>query len=107
MSLRPARPNRQRRSRRRIPDATCARSLRKDDRMLTPRVGRAAKASGRPGLIRPALPLVAGLLFVSSLPAPAIPQVTFDQAMTDIASPDAKLRLRTAQMLKEAAYPEA
>ena len=34
-------------------------------------------------------------------------QVSFEQAMTDLASADAPTRLRTAQMLKEAAYPEA
>jgi len=43
-------------------------------------------------------------------PAPpdaAAPQIPFDQAVKDIASPDASARLRTAQLLKEAAYPEA
>ncbi len=34
-------------------------------------------------------------------------QVSFEQAMTDLANPDGGLRLRTARMLKEAAYPES
>jgi HEAT repeat protein len=34
-------------------------------------------------------------------------QVTFEQSLTDLASPDAGTRLRTVQMLKDAAYPEA
>jgi hypothetical protein len=34
-------------------------------------------------------------------------QVTFEQATRDLASPDAATRLRAAQMLREAAYPEA
>jgi HEAT repeat protein len=34
-------------------------------------------------------------------------QVPFDQALKDLASPDAGVRLRTVQLLKDAAYPEA
>jgi HEAT repeat protein len=34
-------------------------------------------------------------------------QVPFEQAITDLASPDAATRLRTVQMLKDAAYPES
>src|SRR5204863_5212102 len=34
-------------------------------------------------------------------------QIPFEQAARDLASSDAGLRLRTVQMLKEAAYPEA
>lgn len=34
-------------------------------------------------------------------------QVSFEQAMRDLASPDPNTRLRTVQMLKDAAYPEA
>ena len=34
-------------------------------------------------------------------------QVTFEQSLTDLASPDASTRLHTVQMLKDAAYPEA
>src|SRR5260221_1824959 len=40
-------------------------------------------------------------------PAPASPQLSFEQAMRDLVSPDAGMRLRTVQMLKDAAYPEA
>jgi len=36
-----------------------------------------------------------------------IAQVTFEQATRDLTSTDADVRLRAAQMLKEAAYPEA
>ena len=41
--------------------------------------------------------------------APADPaqQVSFEQVLRDISSPDANVRFRTAQALKEAAYPEA
>jgi HEAT repeat protein len=49
-------------------------------------------------------------LFValSALPGSAEPmQVTFEQATRDLGSPDAATRLRAAQMLREAAYPEA
>ena len=42
-----------------------------------------------------------------ALPALEAAQVSFDQAIRDLGSPDASLRLRTAQMLKDAAYPEA
>jgi len=47
--------------------------------------------------------------FLPALPAPAVPsaQVRFEQAIVDLASPDAAVRLRTAKMLKEAAYPES
>jgi HEAT repeat protein len=34
-------------------------------------------------------------------------QVTFEQSLADLASPDASTRLRAVQMLKDAAYPEA
>lgn len=34
-------------------------------------------------------------------------QIPFEQASVDLASPDAATRLRTVQMLKQAAYPEA
>ena len=52
------------------------------------------------------------LLAMLSLPAPpAFPaypaQVSFEQATRDLASPDAGTRLKAAQMLKEAGYPEA
>ena len=59
-------------------------------------------ASSRPGLIRPGL-LIVLLLTASGLAA----QVTFEKAMTDLASPDAATRLRTVQMLRDAAYPES
>ena len=54
-----------------------------------------------------------GVLSLPALPArpasPALPsaQVPFEQAMVDLRSPDAGLRLRTARMLKDAAYPES
>jgi HEAT repeat protein len=49
------------------------------------------------------------LVALSALPAMAAgpAQVTFEQATRDLASPDAATRLRAAQMLREAAYPEA
>lgn len=49
------------------------------------------------------------LLAMLSLPvAPAFPaQVSFEQATRDLASHDAGARLKAAQMLKEAGYPEA
>jgi len=40
-------------------------------------------------------------------PAPSSPQVSFEAAINDLASPDAGTRLRAAQLLKQAAYPEA
>ena len=46
-----------------------------------------------------------GLLVLTA--ASLIAQVSFEQAMTDLSSADAGLRLRTAQMLKGAGYPEA
>ena len=60
--------------------------------------------------------VASAILVVFSRPAypagpafPALPaaQVPFEQAMRDLASPDAGTRLRTVQMLKDAAYPEA
>jgi HEAT repeat protein len=48
-------------------------------------------------LLLPALP---------ALPAPS-PQVPFEQASADLASPDAGTRFRAVQLLKQAAYPEA
>jgi HEAT repeat protein len=39
--------------------------------------------------------------------APLRAQVTFEQATRDLSSPDPATRLRSVQMLKEAAYPEA
>src|SRR5947208_15089061 len=41
--------------------------------------------------------------------SPALPsaQIPFDQAVADLANPDASIRLRTARMLTDAAYPEA
>jgi HEAT repeat protein len=53
-----------------------------------------------PGL--PALPALSA--FAVSVSAAQIP---FAQAMTELTSPDAGVRFRAAQMLKEAAYPEA
>ena len=44
---------------------------------------------------------------VVSRPALASPQVPFEQAIADLASPDAATRLRTAKMMKDAAYPDA
>jgi HEAT repeat protein len=46
-------------------------------------------------------------LTVTCLPALAVAQVPFEQAARDLASPDAGTRLRTVQMLRDAAYPEA
>ena len=49
-------------------------------------------------------PTPPGLPAYPALPAPQIP---FDQALKDLASPDEGVRFHAAQMLKEAAYPEA
>jgi len=51
--------------------------------------------------------LLAGLFCFSAHPAPASAQVPFEQALRDLGSADAATRLRTVQMLKEAAYPES
>jgi HEAT repeat protein len=48
----------------------------------------------------------AGAVFPSGAGLSAA-QVPFDAAVRDLASPDARIRLRTVQMLKDAAYPEA
>ena len=54
--------------------------------------------------------VIALALFVPGLPdlpARVAAQVSFEQAVKDLASTDDGTRLRAAQMLKEAAYPEA
>jgi HEAT repeat protein len=57
--------------------------------------------------------LFAGAFVAAVAPArPAVPallaaQVSFEQSLQDLSSPDAGTRLRTVQMLKDAAYPEA
>ncbi len=58
-------------------------------------------------LALPGLPDSARPPGLPDLPGPAFAQVSFDQATADLASPDAGTRLRTARMLKDAAYPEA
>lgn len=57
----------------------------------------------------PGLPGLPGLLGLPGLPAPPAlsAQVPFDQAIKDLTSADEGTRFRAAQMLKEAAYPEA
>jgi HEAT repeat protein len=66
--------------------------------MRTPRAGREGFAIG--------LALFAAGL--TGLPgARASSQIPFEQAEKDLASPDARMRLHTVQMLKEAAYPQA
>ena len=42
-----------------------------------------------------------------AVPAYPAPQISVEQAIRDLSSPDANVRFRTAQMLKEAVYPEA
>ena len=65
------------------------------------RVKPAACWSRSPGL--PVLPP-----YPTSRPAgPSAAQVSFEQATRDLASPDPAVRLRAAQLLKDAAYPEA
>jgi HEAT repeat protein len=44
---------------------------------------------------------------IPALPALSAAQIAFEQATQDLQSPDAGTRLRTVQMLKDAAYPEA
>ena len=46
-------------------------------------------------------------LTLMCVPALAVAQVAFEQAARDLSSPDAGTRLRTVQMLRDAAYPEA
>jgi len=50
---------------------------------------------------------VLATLSMLCLPALAVAQVPFEQAARDLSSPDAGTRLRTVQMLRDAAYPEA
>lgn len=93
-------------------------------------------AGSRPGLIRPGIaggskgPALLVMLLLSAFCLPALPaypaspaapappaypappalvsaQIPFEQAIRDLDSADAGTRLRTAQMLKEAAYPES
>ena len=47
------------------------------------------------------------LLAVSALTTALLGQVPFEQAVKDIDSPDAAIRLRAVQMFKSAGYPEA
>src|SRR6266540_4857126 len=116
----PARPSSSRRSRPRTRASISDRSSPKADRMRM-QDGRGGMGRrgwmggrGRKGSNGPAL--VVFVLF--SLPAypaypayPALPaypdQVTFEQATTDLSSSDPGTRLKAAQMLKEAGYPEA
>jgi HEAT repeat protein len=53
--------------------------------------------------------VLAGLFCSCVFPPPALAsaQVPFEQALADLASPDTATRLRTAKMLKDAAYPES
>ena len=54
--------------------------------------------------------ILLGLFFVPAFPArPALPapQISFDQAVTDLSSSDTATRLLTVQLLKDAGYPEA
>ena len=58
------------------------------------------------------LTVLLGALFLPAFPAlPAPPalaaQIPFDTAVADLSSSDANVRFRAAQLLKEAAYPEA
>jgi HEAT repeat protein len=68
--------------------------------MLTPQADRAADRAGRGG---------AALVVFCLLAAPALTfaQVPFEQAVSDLGSPDAGVRLRAAALLKASAYPEA
>ena len=50
---------------------------------------------------------VLATLSVLCLAALAVAQVPFEQAARDLSSPDAGTRLRTVQILRDAAYPEA
>ncbi len=103
--------------------------MRKDDRTHTRRDGSGAgkgldgperqDALDRKGVARPCAlspcpsrlspPILPIPSFLSILPIPALvpAQIPFEQAEKDLASTDARTRLRTVQMLKEAAYPEA
>src|SRR5438552_3984123 len=69
--------------------------------------GRAGRM-GKTGRALKALLLLA-MLSLPALPAfPAYPaQIPFEQATRDLASTDAGTRLKAAQMLKEAGYPES
>jgi len=76
----------------------------------TGRAGRMGKTGrvGKKGRTLKALLLLA-MLSLPALPAfPAYPaQIPFEQATRDLASTDAGTRLKAAQMLKEAGYPES
>src|SRR6266496_1257020 len=122
----PARPSSSRRSRPRTRASICDRSSPKADRMRM-QDGRGGMGRrgwmgwrGRKGSNGPAL-VVFVLCFLPARPAspaypaspahPALPaypgQVTFEQAAKDLSSSDPGTRVKAAQMLKEAGYPEA
>jgi hypothetical protein len=69
--------------------------------------GRTEKVRGTRWVLKAFLLL--GMLSLPAPPAfPASPaQVSFEQATRDLASPDAGTRLKAAQMMKQAGYPEA
>jgi HEAT repeat protein len=71
--------------------------------MPTPQADRAADRADRAGRGRAVL-LAFCLL---AAPALALAQVPFEQAVSDLGSPDAGVRLRAATLLKASAYPEA
>src|SRR6266487_172822 len=122
----PARPSSSRRSRPRTRASISDRSSPKADRMRM-QDGRGGMGRrgwmgwrGRKGSNGPAL-VVFVLCFLPARPAspaypaspahPALPaypgQVTFEQAAKDLSSSDPGTRVKAAQMLKEAGYPEA
>ena len=81
--------------------------------MHTPRVdraggvGRSGRCVGLVGLMALLVPGRPGLTAVAGLASLSAAQIPFEQAAADLTSADAATRLRTVQMLKQAAYPEA
>src|SRR4051812_14724021 len=115
-SSRWARRSRSHAWRRLTPDDTCVRFSQKDGRMRTRRDGNTESSSR--AAVRKAL--LAALLFALIVPADAArlaspaadtdwaaAQIPFEQVSVDLASPDAKVRLRAVQLMKGGAYPEA
>src|SRR5262245_47342616 len=98
----------------RTPVVTCDPCLRRDVRMRTLRAGRPTRSgvsggSGRWGKVRPWVGFVLLITLPDLLGSPDLfaSQIPFEAATRDLANKDDGTRLRSVQMLKDAAYPEA
>jgi HEAT repeat protein len=68
----------------------------------------ASRRCARTGWARRRLPSVAvACALLAAVQAATLAQISFEQSVKDLASPDAGTRLKTVRMLKAAAYPEA